>query len=709
MSARLPDILPLRTDPQHADSFMENWILHYDPNYDAVPWPFAKAWDAFLQSPEPLPFACEDFGRAAPCDSLSETPSVPPHLPRLVPRGRYRFAIYHDAEWLHAFLEVEDGPVIVPPNVLANIPHMKGVNSVHPVLIFLTPDQKSTYRFGLDRDGKPSAAVAPVVYGKRKAEPPKREFQWEFTLIPTAMGRLCCWRIARANIADAFLGDTARFSITHMRFETIEAVAWGSHTTWGPRPDEFGTLRLVEKREKPLWPIARRIELQYDPVTEKGKCRVNWEGIYDKSETDVQVYPAREMIVPWLQWSFRLNGEQKMFDLGASSETGEFLLANGHNHIDIASTGGPAVRIAIEKRSGNRISDTTTMWESPQRADPTPTGGQVGALRRLPHSPVRTRDWLVSEVRKETEESIAISRQQDALGAKRVYRGWECYQASSIGRVYHYLDPDPRLLEVLRSTADYTMTLQRPDGSFGGHHMARYGRPATPWAGGAYDSGQAGELWCVAWWLLKDDKYREASRRLLYAYKDYRVEFNYNFAAFALYHLVTHYRLTRDPLALEHALYYAKNCVAIDLLPLGFHAGHNYYSCYGSITLRGMAMLCQILPGSDPYRAVLREQCIRMTNQVLARQQPDGSFDGCNRFFLDQRFWMWGLFSMPFLLPPDDVARLDAAIQRLLHCETFSHGVGGQTCRISESDLVRYYAHRDDLLAGRSIDLRGLI
>jgi hypothetical protein len=67
------------------------------------------------------------------------------------------------------------------------------------------------------------------------------------------------------------------------------------------------------------------------------------------------------------------------------------------------------------------------------------------------------------------------------------------------------------------------------------------------------------------------------------------------------------------------------------------------------------------------------------------------------------------MFSTAFLLPPDDVARLDAAIQRFLHFPLPSSGVGGQTCRLAESDLVRYYVHREDLLAGRKIDLMALI
>jgi hypothetical protein len=41
----------------------------------------------------------------------------------------------------------------------------------------------------------------------------------------------------------------------------------------------------------------------------------------------------------------------------------------------------------------------------------------------------------------------------------------------------------------------------------------------------------------------------KASRRLLHAYEQYRIEFNQNYAAFTLYRLSTHYRLTRDPLA----------------------------------------------------------------------------------------------------------------------------------------------------------------
>ena len=55
-------------------------------------------------------------------------------------------------------------------------------------------------------------------------------------------------------------------------------------------------------------PVARRVEMHYDPATERAKFRIRWEGIYQPAETDVQVYPAKSLIVPWLQFAFRLNG-----------------------------------------------------------------------------------------------------------------------------------------------------------------------------------------------------------------------------------------------------------------------------------------------------------------------------------------------------------------------------------------------------------------
>jgi hypothetical protein len=663
---------------------MEHWILHDANEYEAVPWPFRRTWDEFIAAPEALTETREDFGRAAPCDSLSETPHVPPNLPRLAPRGRYRAAIYHDAEFLYGFIDAQNGPVIVSDEALANIPHLRGLNPLYPVLVLLSRDQRFIFSFGLDGRGDPAGRVAPLVYGARKRDPEPRELKWDLRIVRRADGELTCIRVARASIADTFDGGVTRLSLTRMHFGSIEAVAWGSHTTWGVRPDEMRTVRLVERRETPPWPRVRRVDMLYEPAAEKARFRVTWDGPYEPSELGSVKYLDPNQQAAMDKCVLSWNGREHVLDLRAHVESPEIPVPDGFNRLQIRSTGGPQLQIELEKWSGNRIIEID-----------------------LPEVPAWSHERVLARLRDEVEAGLKRVQERASQGEARKYTGWATYEAASLGRAHHYLTPDPRLLEALRIEADFVLSLQRPDGSFAGLHTARYGKPTVPWAGGAYDSGPAGELWVLAARMLGDAKYLDASRRLVHAYRDYRVEFNYNFAAFALYHLVTHYAFTRDDLALEHALYYAKHCVAIDILPLGFQAGHNYYSCYGSITLRGIALLAGLLPDGDPYKAVLREQAIRMANQAITRQQPDGSFDGRDRYFIGRRWWMWGLFPVAFQLDAENVARLDKVIQRML---AVPHAPGNiSSGHVLQSDAIRYFAHREKLLRGERIDLAWLL
>src|ERR1051326_8108966 len=205
---------------------VEHWILHYEAHYDAVPWPFRKSWDEFVRSPAPLVNPCDDFGRVSPSDGVSEMPSVPAHLPRCRPRGTYRMAIYHDANWLYAFLEAENGPIIVSTSEIERIPRFKGVHRTYPALALLSSDHYFVYQFGVDANGKKTARVGPAVQGARQKAPTPRKLQWDFALIPDSKGELSCWRIARESIADAFAGDSVQLALSRLCFETIEAVAW---------------------------------------------------------------------------------------------------------------------------------------------------------------------------------------------------------------------------------------------------------------------------------------------------------------------------------------------------------------------------------------------------------------------------------------------------------------------------------------------------
>ena len=96
-----------------------------------------------------------------------------------------------------------------------------------------------------------------------------------------------------------------------------------------------------------------------------------------------------------------------------------------------------------------------------------------------------------------------------------------------------------------------------------------------------------------------------------------------------------------------------------------------------------------------------------MANQAIIRQQPDGSFDGRDRYFIGRRWWMWGLFPVAFLVGPADVARLDKVIQRMLDAPAGPSNIS--TRHLLQSDAIRYFAHRDKLLAGERVDLAWLV
>lgn len=666
---------------------MEHWILECDAVYEAIAWPFATSWDEFVREPKPLVHVNDDFGRFSPSDGIHESPVVPAHLPRAFPQGKYQMAIYHDTTNLYAFLESEDGPVATPLEELHQIPHLGKVYPSCPALALLSNDQRLDYRFSTNRQGGKHLRIGVIAFGPRRREPPAETLDWDLVVTSRERSELACWRIARASLADMLDGNRLRLSISRIRLDTLEQVGWVTNNGWSARPDEMGMVKLVDQRTTPAWPTVRRVDLLYNPVTERGRFQIHWNAPYDDDFKDAKVnFTATHAIQPaWGKVDFRLNHQEQLLEMADTVETGELPIADGDNCVEISPACAPIHRFFFEKWSGNRLVNSP-----------------------LPPQPPREREWVMQQIRTDCEAAIRENEKRRAQGAQRKFLAWESYRAAALGRVHHYLWPDPRLLEVVREVADYTLTLQREDGTFAGLHMEQYGSKPAPWAGGAFDSGPVGELWLVAHRLLKDAKYLEASHRLVQGYKTYRIELNHNYAAFALCHLSLHYRLTRDPVALEHALYYAKHCVATNILPLGFHRGHNFYSCYGNITLRGMAMLAGVLPESVPYRAKLHELCIRMLNQLIVRQQPDGRFDSRVRYWIGNREWLWGLFPVAFLLDHEDLPRFDAVVQRMLHAPLSDGGYSG-TERLGQCDFALYYAHRDRLLAGEKVDFMTLL
>jgi len=662
---------------------MESWILHTSKQYDALPWPYPHNWEEVVRSDKPLIAACEDFGQVSPTDDSSEIPSVPTDLPRAMPRGKYAMAVYHDAQYLYVLLDIVDAPAIVTPEMFAKQVQVPADETSINTLIILSADERLLYRFSRDREGRHQAAVRSALYGPRGDTPPPVAFESQREQQRREGGERIGWRLERAGLEAAFDGNRIKLSISHVGYRSVEYVAWGGGDLWGPRPDEMGTVRLVPEPQISPWPVCRRIELHYDPQRETGRFRLYWQDPYGPEEKVVSKSEPNRTIPPH-SCSLRLNGRQQQIDMGDEILSDELPIPDGHNFVEASTIGERSLRIYFEKRSGNRI-------------EPMP----------YPAPTAMTREAVIERIRQETAVAHAALLERKRLGEPLNMRLWPSYHAASAGRAFALLEPDERLREILRVVADETLELQRPDGTFSGFHLGP-GRSSTKdaprWAGGAYDTGQAGELWAVAAAVLGDEKYRDASHRLLNAYEQYRIEFNHNYAAFTLYHLSAHYRLTRDPLALEHGLYYARHLAANKILPLGYQAGHNYYSVYGFITLRALAHFCQVLPEGEPYRAELRELTLRMANQLITRLQPDGSFDSRDRYFLGERLWLSALFSVAFLVKGDDLQRLDDVLQLMLAAPPETRRYG-----LLESEVVRYYACRERLLSGEKVELLGLV
>ena len=195
-----------------------------------------------------------------------------------------------------------------------------------------------------------------------------------------------------------------------------------------------------------------------------------------------------------------------------------------------------------------------------------------------------------------------------------------------------YLDVDPVYTLRIRETCERMLHHQQPAGWFPCFCADDSGVVRMPelGEGGAFTNGSVGEGLALAATLLEEPRWLEAAIRAA-DYSWYRWETNQNYAAFALWHLATLQSCAPRDEWLARGCYYARHFVARDIGLHGAQTGHNFYSGYGNITLKGLARLLQMLPPDHDYRAQLKHQVIRFTNQLLSRQQPSGLFAGRNR------------------------------------------------------------------------------
>ena len=684
------------------DGATEHWIVHHAAAYDAVPWPYAKSWADFVRQPDALIYPAGGFGQVSPSDGFGETGAVPAHLPRKCTQGQYELAVYHDAEAVY---------VILAAALPEPIPDLAQHDGFRLGIALQAPEATWYWQSVIDQEGAAQSHAIPNVGGSRLRVCGQDELirqdvgfgrsvarlpvgvPYEHALIRDRNGRaLAVWRLNREGMTPFLQGNRFGFSAMSMHDASLEAAAWGAHLVWHLRPDEVGTVHLVGARQVPPWPVVREAHLDYDPATESGKLRLCWDGPYGSEESlgfeDIYGHAHfGDDLAPKDKCLVNVNGVEVLLPLAETVEA-DVSLVDGENAVRIRTVGGMPCLFSIKKFSGNHI------------IDPPAGGGEVR--------------WDGERLRRLVEAAFARFRedQHERLSGPRtngIAVAVAASNAAGLGYVCLCHERRDEYAESLRAEAESTLELQHEDGTVRTFHLGRPGEPPPAWAGGAYDTGRIGELWLAAYRVLGDDRFMQASHRLVKAFGGYRLEYNHNYAAFGMWHLAAHYRLTRDPLALEHLLYYAKHAAAALITPCGFQGGHNFYTCYGAITLRALAQCCALLPADQPYRRTLRELCIRMANQVVSRLQPDGTVAGTDRMNIALRQVVAGPCLAAFLLPPEDACRLDAVIARMLCAAETMDERSAMGRLFFAGDLCRYATQRDALLGGKTVDAFAVI
>lgn len=578
-----------------------------------------------------LPFS--GFACCSPCDGSSETPQVPAFLPRPLPGGEYSWGAYADNETLYVVMDAKEGPIVEA---------LKDREDSLDQLVIFQPEGCWYRTLQVTLDGSHQANTHPYPHGPRRVASTEPEWNWDVERIALgAKHRRTLWRIDRKDLLPLSRNGELRLSLSRTSIRDHESVAWGAYGIWGPRFDECGRLRMEAAPVPPPAPDLVEVTFEYDPAKESAVLNFEWEHGYEESESPPGSPHEKWRNQNWNIFTARVNGRLQSFSFSSPTPSLPFSLKPGFNEIHISSRGGTGLRTFLEIAPDDRI---------------------------LPHD----EEIASKPFSAERPAILAWIGQELERVARSTVIPWTRYhsRAASFGAtvaMWHaHFDPNDRWKNWMEELGEFTLSLQREDGTFSGFHLDPSGQTDVRWRGGAYDSGQVGEFWVHTYQATGRSEFLEASDRLVRAYGSYRVEFNPNYAAFAIFHLAEHYRLTANALALSHLEYYLEHCVARHILPLGFHGGHNYYTVYASIILRAMAMAAAVLPPGHSFHPRLLNLIRRMTNQTLARLQPDGCFDSRDRHFNGETQWNTGLFAVAPVLDGKDRQSLEDILRFIL-------------------------------------------
>lgn len=598
---------------------MESYQLYYNFREKVEHLPGGTAAIRVMPS---LPYT--GFARCTPCDGSGETPQVPPYLPRALPTGQYSWGAYCDTAYLFIVLDAKEGP---GPEALAQR------DGALDQLIIFQPDGAWYRTLQIALDGSHQALSHRYSHNPRTAACEEPEWHWRVERL--ALGEnyhRTLWEISLADLMPHIRCGELRLSLSKTTIRSHEAVAWGAYGIWNPRFDECGVLTLdsIAKGET----VLRNANVHLDASGHTASIDLQWESIPPESSGPSLNASEAWRESDWNRGSIRVNHRMRSFPLATNVTVGPFTLASGWNELHVNSRQGTHARVFLEVA---------------------PTQELVLPEYAVPIDLAEAQAW----------SDAWLGKLVEAKTLPQKFQRWMARGGSAVlARGFRGAAPEEWLIWG-KALATYLLTLQRDDGTFSGYHLSSDGATDVPWRGGAYDSGQVGELWIRTYQATQDPQFLEASRKLVRAYAGYRVEFNPNFAAFALYHLAAHYEVTGEGEALEHLVYYLQWCVLPNLLPLGFHGGHNYYSVYAAIILRALALGYKALPNEHTLKHEVLRAMTRMSNQAMSRLQPDGSFDSRDRHFVGETLWLDGLFAV-YLAKPEFREKLQPVLGFIL-------------------------------------------
>ncbi len=634
----------------------ESWNLYLDRNYQAVRWPWpGTAWEELTpaQAAE-MPGAIDDFTRYSPADGTTDMAQVPADMPREAPVAATRLAIYHDEVSLYVFIDARRPARPIPE--LADVDR-EDFSCVIP----LDGPARGIY-CGMNEKGE---SIACVQIWDADLQPEGFADDWPFRLLTTnpgdgpsasvggvirdgfsarvfatPTGLIGAFYLAKRWFARGLHDKTLRLSAGRFCYATAELLSWGSPLVWSPRPDQHGAVRLVKTPDVSAFPQLDRLDLHYDPTTETGEVVARWR--HATPETLGRL--ARGGYAKYVdKVTLALNGREAVLPLAATIRA-DFPIADGWNRLEALTAVGAPHAITFQKWSGQRLVAPHAVAELPTPAE----------LNDAFHA------WH-------------LRHEQHYLGAgtwgnRAAEAHCLCHDGIFNLLPYlfacRYLAPQPVYAERVLETCARMLANQHPDGWFPCYHWP--GKEPQLGEGGAFANGSVGEGLALAGVQFTEPAWLEASIRAA-DYRWYRWEQNQNYAAFALWHLAALQQAVPRDEWLAKADYLAEFATR-DLGPSGAQDGHNYYTGYGNITLKGMARLLAVLPPAHPRYAVLKDKTIRFTNQVLSRQQPGGLFAGRNRKYLGYHHPAPGLFEVAATLPElaDALAPALAAMVRAL-------------------------------------------